>query len=127
MFLLLLLLLHFCAISCNFQHTVEQYHSSFRFSDILSNWDLQTVIGVADVDSKGPRCDTTVTHSSTWKLSAVLQSNTSPVWSCAYNTKVCKCATCQDGKLTSTSHCCRSAVDARRLKAYKEPSQVSRP
>ena len=32
---------------------------------------LQTVSGVADIDSKRPRGDTTVTHNTTWELSTV--------------------------------------------------------
>ena len=55
---------------------------------------LQTVSGVADIDSKGTRGDTTVAHNTTSELSTVLQQpNTSLIWSCVHNTKICKYAT----------------------------------
>ena len=66
---------------------------------------LQTISGVADIDSKGPRGDTTVAHDTTWELSTVLQPNTSLICRCAHNTKVCKCATCQDSKI-----CCMASL-----------------
>jgi len=57
---------------------------------------LQMMSGVADIDSKGPRGDTTVTHNTTWELSTVpQQTNTSLIWGCVHNTKVCKCTTCK--------------------------------
>ena len=55
--------------------------------------------GVADIDSKGPRDDSTVAHNTTCELSTVLQqSNTSLICGCDHNTKVCKCTTCEDSK-----------------------------
>ena len=62
---------------------------------------FQMMSGVADIGSKWPRNDTTVAHNTTCELSTVLQPNTSLIWSCAHNTKVCKCATCEDNKLVA--------------------------
>ena len=62
---------------------------------------LQTMGGVADIDSNWPRDDATVAHNTTCELSTVLQqSNTSLICSCVLNTKVCKCTTCQDSKIS---------------------------
>ena len=73
--------------------------------------------GVADIDSKRPRDDTTVAHNTTSELSTVLQPNTFLIWNCGHNTKVCKCATCKE-----SVHCCASTIDGRELKVCKESS-----
>ena len=87
----------------NQQHTVEQYHSGFHFSDIPSNWDPPNDQWSCRHRQQGTQGWTTVAHNTTWKLSTVLQqSNTSLIWGCVHNTKVCKCTTCQDRKLSCT-------------------------
>ena len=59
---------------------------------------LQMISGVAHIDSKGPRSDTTVAHNTTCELSTVLQTNTSLICTCVHNAKVCNCTTCQDSE-----------------------------
>ena len=65
---------------------------------------LQMVSRVADIDSKGPRDDSSVAHNTTWELSTVLQSNTSLIRSCDRNAKVCKCTTCKIISNCTTSY-----------------------